>query len=97
MSSMRAARPSTASGSLTMTPDLLARAGRCLHGDHWQVPLSRDLGVNDRTMRHWAAGDRPIPVEIGLELIPMLRKRRQESGDLIWKLRDDFRLSGDPQ
>lgn len=49
-------------------------AGRCLHGEHWQNALARDLGVNPRTVRGWISpvgkyGDPPdkyIPVLVRL-------------------------------
>jgi hypothetical protein len=36
---------------------LLRRVGEALYGERWQSALSRDLGVNDRTMRRWASGE----------------------------------------
>ncbi|MGD9613815.1 MAG: transcriptional regulator [Alphaproteobacteria bacterium] len=44
-----------------MTPDLLRRVGETCFGNIWQTDLARALGVADRTMRHWAAGTRPMP------------------------------------
>lgn len=39
-----------------MTPTKLKTYGEFLHGRNWQSPLSRDLGVSDRTIRNWASG-----------------------------------------
>jgi len=44
-----------------MTRDLFCRVGGALYGPRWQSELARDLGVSDRTVRRWAAGEQPIP------------------------------------
>jgi len=44
-----------------MTRDLFCRVGAALYGPRWQSELARDLGVSDRTVRRWAAGEQPIP------------------------------------
>lgn len=31
--------------------------GNYLYGQRWQSALARDLGINSRTVRRWAAGD----------------------------------------
>ena len=49
--------------------DLLRRSGRALHGERWQVPLSRDLGVTDRALRYWLNGTNAVPVD---EVMPKL-------------------------
>lgn len=49
--------------------DLLRRSGRALHGERWQVPLSRDLGVTGRALRYWLEGTNAIPV---VEVLPKL-------------------------
>lgn len=46
-----------------MTPATLAEAGALLYGPQWQRALARDIGVSERTMRRYAAGDTPVPVE----------------------------------
>lgn len=43
-----------------MKPTELANAGIKLYGRNWQTPLAKHLGVYDRTVRRWAAGDTPI-------------------------------------
>lgn len=35
--------------------------GASLWGSQWQTAMSKALGVNPRTVRRWAAGDRAIP------------------------------------
>lgn len=44
-----------------MTPALLRQVGGALHGERWQTPLARELGVSDRTVRRWLAGDAVVP------------------------------------
>lgn len=41
-----------------LTPDLVARAGIALYGEHWQMPLARLLRVADRTVRRVAQAAR---------------------------------------
>lgn len=52
----------------TMSPDTLARIGVALYGAQWQSALARDLGVSDRSMRRWASGAFPVPVDVPAEL-----------------------------
>lgn len=35
--------------------------GALLWGSQWQSAMARALGVDPRTVRRWAAGDRAIP------------------------------------
>ncbi|MDJ0933984.1 MAG: hypothetical protein QNI93_01205 [Kiloniellales bacterium] len=45
-----------------MTRDeLWARGARLYGAERWQSALSRELGVNPRTVRRWAAGTTPVP------------------------------------
>ena len=45
-----------------MTAEELRRHCSRLYGAHrWQTALSRELNVNDRTVRRWAAGASPVP------------------------------------
>lgn len=68
-----------------MKPDLLDACGRALYGEQWQVPLSRDLDVNDRTVRRWIAGDSPIPNGLNIDLLRLLIERAAEIDDLAEK------------
>jgi hypothetical protein len=38
----------------------LAAIGNALYGPRWQTPLAEALGVSDRTVRRWVAGQ-PVP------------------------------------
>jgi len=58
-----------------MTPDLLREAGEALYGPLWQSAIARDLNVNDRTVRRWAANDTALPDGLVDELKQLLRQR----------------------
>ena len=62
--------------------DTLERVGRALYGTHWQTDLARDLGVHDRTVRHWAAGARPIPEGIPADLLALVKARGKVLAEL---------------
>jgi DNA-binding transcriptional regulator YiaG len=61
-----------------MTPGQLSAAGQSLYGAQWQTALARRLGVDDRTVRRWLAGDRAIPL-IAERLIELLRRYPKEA------------------
>lgn len=61
----------------------LRAAGAALHGDRWQVPLSRDLGVSDRSVRRWDAGTAPVPDRVEEELVGLLEARKTAIGGMI--------------
>lgn len=58
-----------------MTPELLTECGRTLYGQQWQTALARDLGVNDRNIRRWAAGIHPVPAGLRADLVTLLKER----------------------
>lgn len=60
-----------------MTKTNLRRAGALLLGDQWQRPLARALGVSDRLVRRWAAGDRPVPAWVVEEMMGLLQERQR--------------------
>ena len=62
--------------------DVLRLVGEALYGQQWQTPLSRDLGVTDRTVRNWAAGG-PRPSDLVTRLLDLLRQRAGQMHDLI--------------
>jgi len=39
----------------------LEMTGAALFGPRWQTDLARALGVADRSMRRWVAGQNPVP------------------------------------
>lgn len=56
-----------------MTPKALNVIGRTLYGEQWQTALARRIGVDARTVRKWAAGDRAIQQPVA-ELLALLLK-----------------------
>ncbi|MBS7810555.1 helix-turn-helix domain-containing protein [Roseococcus pinisoli] len=66
---------------------LLREAGEALYGGQWQSPLARDLGVTDRTMRRWVAGDSPVPDGAYGDLMRLTQQRALLLDDLTDKLR----------
>ena len=50
-----------------MTRDELRLYCTRLYGGHrWQTALSKELQVNDRTVRRWAAGASEVPTSVAL-------------------------------
>ena len=69
-----------------MTPALLARIGRAMYGDQWQTPLSRDLDVSDRTVRHWLSGRNAMPATLRADLLTLLDDREAALDELSREL-----------
>lgn len=55
---------------------LLVKSGEALYGPRFQSELARDLGVADRTMRRWIAGDTAIPAGVYADLRRLIKERR---------------------
>lgn len=60
------------------TLDLLRRGAEALYGSQWHGDLARALGVNIRTVQRWSAGEYLPPRGIWLELIDLMKTRREE-------------------
>lgn len=56
-----------------MSPKQLSAAAQTLYGKQWQTSLARRIGVDARTVRKWAAGDRATPQPVA-ELLALLVK-----------------------
>jgi DNA-binding transcriptional regulator YiaG len=50
-------------------------AGEYLYGPLWQREMARALGVSDRAVRRWIAGDTNPPEDIGPRLRKLIDKR----------------------
>ena len=71
---------------------MLERAGQAMFGPQWQVATARVLGayhpsgprgpVDDRLVRRWAAGQRPIPDWVMAALVVALRERGAQAVQL---------------
>jgi hypothetical protein len=66
-----------------LTPDDLEARGCCLFGPQWQCAMARALHVNDRTVRRWKSGDRPIPGSVSVALDALLLRQAIAIGVLI--------------
>lgn len=69
-----------------MTPSDLASVGSALHGHQWQCALARDLGVDARTMRRYAAGALPFPERLRGRLPGLLTAKRAEIEKILENL-----------
>ncbi len=63
---------------MTFTQDHLRAVGEALFGPLWQTPLSEALGVSDRTVRRWAAGDFDIPEGVWADIAKVCKSRGAE-------------------
>lgn len=66
--------------SKVKTPaDMLADIGRALYGEHWRRPLADALGINERQIRRWLAGDTLADDHpVFADALTMLRRRQRE-------------------
>lgn len=74
-----------------MSKNLLHSAGEALYGPRWQSDLARDLGVSDRTVRRWVAGDDPPP-GVYIDLLRLVVERQVALDDLV----DALKRAGAP-
>jgi hypothetical protein len=51
-----------------MTSQQLTKIGEALFGPAWRAALAEALGVAERTVRRWAAGQSDIPEGLGRDL-----------------------------
>jgi hypothetical protein len=58
----------------------LATLASLLLGERWQVPLARLVDRDERLVRRWTAGERPVPAWVLETLADGLRRRRDEIG-----------------
>lgn len=72
-------------------PEVLTRVGRALYGDQWQMPLARDLGMSDRSLRYMAKGERGIHAGIVADLVAILEARGLEVAAIVKELRRAIR------
>ena len=62
----------------TTNLDRLRVLGEALHGERWQHPTARDLGIDSRQVRRWVAGEYDVPDGIIRDLAKIARARRTE-------------------
>ena len=63
--------------------ELLKQVGELLHGDKWQRKIAQDLNVNDRTVRHWIAQEREIPLGIVSDLKTILQNHLDKTKSFL--------------
>ena len=66
-----------------MEESVLRAAGEALYGGQWRSPLSRDLGVTDRTVRNWIVGQHGEPSDLPSRLVSLLRARADRLSHVI--------------
>ena len=72
-----------------MTADELRRSGEALSGPRFQRTLANALGINERTIRRWVAGARPVPSGVRQEITRLLKERAAEAAQLAVNMRQD--------
>lgn len=70
-----------------MSNKLLSDCGQALYGPRWQTDLAGDLGVSDRTLRRWIAGDGDVPPGIWMDLLRITQERAMALDALADRLR----------
>lgn len=91
---------------------VVVEAASLLYGEDWQRPLARGLGpmhpdgareaIDDRLVRRWASGERPIPGWVGPALVHLLRRHASLAAKRSFALKDaatalEARLAPDPE
>jgi hypothetical protein len=71
-----------------MSAALLVTIGTTLYGEGegWPSRLAEDLGVNERTLRRWVAGESAVPDRVWDELINIAIGRARQIADLVPKI-----------
>jgi hypothetical protein len=72
-----------------MTPDTLHRVGEALFGARWLAALAGELGVTERPVCCWIAGQRAIPANVQADLQRILLERAETIVALYRELASD--------
>lgn len=75
--------PSVAATVTGDVRDRLRRCGETLFGARWQSDLAHALGIGDRRVREWLAGERRIPPGVWQDIAALLRQRQQDGMALL--------------
>jgi hypothetical protein len=62
----------------TMISDDLRNVGEAAFGPRWQRDLARALNTDERLVRRWVAGDRPLPATLPARLDAVIITRINE-------------------
>ena len=63
--------------------ELFNELGAVLFGPQWQSPLGRALGINQRTVQRWAAGESKPPATVMNEVIEMFLAHAEHVAELV--------------
>ncbi|WP_158784179.1 hypothetical protein [Pantoea sp. BAV 3049] len=77
--------------------ELLTRAGETAYGQNWKSELARFMGINDRSVRQWAAGERRIPASVIRGMVSHLRDRAALMNSETDRLVRDMHYDRDPE
>lgn len=77
-----------------MTLAELEMTGAALYGPRWQTDLARALGVADRSMRRWVAGQNRVPDGLRPVLAKLVAERISELTDVHARLTADVSQNG---
>lgn len=61
-----------------MQPNLITQYGLALYGARWRTQMADDLGVSQRTVRRWEAGEFNVPDGVWDELRKIAAQRVTE-------------------
>lgn len=67
---------------------LLRSVGEALYGPRWQSSLARELGVADRTVRRWIAGEDEPRSTVWAQLLALAEQRHGALGAALGELRE---------
>lgn len=72
----------------------MSKVGETVYGSNWQSPLSRALGINDRTIRRYAAGTSNIGSEFSDRLLAAMEHEMSKLKTAIEIIESD-KMNGD--
>jgi hypothetical protein len=65
---------------MTLSAEDFTAIGVLLAGPDWKLPVSKMLGINERTVRRWASGEAAVPSGV----VPQLEELcRSHATDLL--------------
>lgn len=63
--------------------ELIRRIGEALYGSRWQTDIARKLGVSNRAVRYWLAGQDKPSAAIWLALYGLAAKRSDQLSNVM--------------
>ena len=72
---------------VTMSDNLITRAGKALYGEQWQSELARALGVDARTVRRWAVDEATPRPGVYVDLLREATERLDDLELLVEELK----------